>query len=90
MSTLKNCYQIRTSRNIKGFRSCVHATATPLLCLDKGRISVGEAKRLWSSDRELWLRGVTRVVPGPSVSFKLRKCQSHGSPFRARRRALPQ
>ena len=65
MSTLKNCYQIRTSRNIKSFRSCAHATATPLEHLDRGRICSGESKRLWSNQRALWLQGGMKVASSP-------------------------
>jgi hypothetical protein len=62
MTDLKNCNQIRTSRNIKSFRSCLHSTAVPLARLDKGRICLGEEKRLWSNQRALWLQGGMNVA----------------------------
>lgn len=62
MTYLKNSNQIRTSRNIKSFRSCLHSTAVPLARLDKGRICLGEEKRLWSDQRQLWLRSGLKIV----------------------------
>ena len=44
MITLKNSAHISTSRNIKGFRSCQHATGVSLAHLDVERLASKEER----------------------------------------------
>lgn len=46
---------IRTSSEIKGFRSLVHSVGAPLRALDQGRIQLGYARRIAARDRRNWL-----------------------------------
>jgi len=79
MTYLKNSNQIRTSRNIKSFRSCLHSTAVPLARLDKGRICLGEEKRLWSNQRQLWLGRGLKIVSGAGATFRIRGTRRQAS-----------
>lgn len=55
MLTLKGSDHARTSRNIKGFRSCRHTTGINAKYLDRGRIRLEEARRIRREARRLWL-----------------------------------
>jgi hypothetical protein len=55
MLTMRSIKHVRSSRNIKGFRSCPHATGISLAYLDAARLAV-EAERLAKRERRrLWL-----------------------------------
>lgn len=55
MLTIRSMKQVRSSRNIKSFRSCPHATGVSLAHLDAARLA-GEAQRLADREqRRLWL-----------------------------------
>ena len=57
MLTLQSSRHIRTSRNIKGFRSCQHAAGESLSHLDAPRIPGEEARLASRAARRLWLEG---------------------------------
>lgn len=57
MSGIRNCSQIKTSRNIKSFRFSVQSTGAPTRVLDQGRIHMGEARRMFSNRRVVRLLG---------------------------------
>ena len=74
MLTLKSSRHIRTTRNIKGFRSCQHATGESLADLDAQRIAREEARLAARAARRLRLEeewdkhfygvaGPSRVLP---------------------------
>ena len=46
---------IRTSSEIKSYRSIRHATGAPLAHCDSGRMKLAEEKRLAKMDRDIWL-----------------------------------
>ncbi len=54
MLTLKESSHIRTSRNIKSFCSCRHATGVSLVHRDQGRIALGEEKLARKEIERLW------------------------------------
>lgn len=51
---------IKTSTEIKGFRSLAHSVGAPLGALDQGRIHLGYARRIASRDRRNWLDAKVR------------------------------
>jgi hypothetical protein len=55
MLTLKTSDNVRTSRNLKGFRSCTHTTGAAAKDLDRGRIMHEETQRLRREARLAWL-----------------------------------
>jgi hypothetical protein len=55
MLTRKSSDPVRTSRNIKGFRSCGHATAVAMQDLDRGRVLFAERRRIRRDARRRWL-----------------------------------
>ena len=83
MLTLKSSRHIRTSRHIKGFRSCQHATGESLAHLDAQRIAREEARLAARAARRPWLEeewdthfdraaGLLRVLP-PSARSRQTK-----------------
>lgn len=55
MLTMRSMKHVRTSRNIKSFHSCPHATGISLAHLDAARLAL-EAERLANRERRrLWL-----------------------------------
>lgn len=74
MLTLRSIKHVRTSRNIKSFRSCPHATAVSMAHLDQARIAQEKEKLAARQARRLRLReewrehlehaaGPSRVLP---------------------------
>ena len=74
MLTMKSMKQMRTSRNVRSFRACLHATGPSAAEHDKTRLigeeralMVREARRLWLDEQ--WLAhferaaGPLRVLP---------------------------
>ena len=74
MLTIKSMKQIRTSRNFRSFRACLHATGLSAADHDKPRLigeeralTLREARRLWLDEQ--WLEhferaaGPLRVLP---------------------------
>jgi len=75
MLTLKGMKHVRSSRNVKGFRSCPQATGVsqvPLLVMEntsdaarlareEERLLAREARRLWLEDQ--WTRHFEAAVP---------------------------
>lgn len=55
MLTLRGMKHIRTSRNIKGFRSSPNATGVSMSHLDVERIARGEGRMAWAEARRAWL-----------------------------------
>ncbi len=55
MLTLKGIKHIRTGRNIKGFRSCPHATGISLAHLEVQRLAREEARLAKRGARRVWL-----------------------------------
>lgn len=83
MLTIKSMNQIRTSRNVKSFRSCPHAMGVSAAHHDKRRLTreeealmAREGRRLWHEEqwREHFERaaGPLRVLP-PSARSRQRK-----------------
>ena len=71
MLTVKSMKQICTSRNVKSFRSCPHATGVSAAHHDKRRLTreeaalmVREARRLWLEEQ--WCEHFQRVA-GPEL-----------------------
>ena len=55
MHTLKNSAHIRTSRNVKSFCSCRHATGEPSADLDQGRMALEGERLSIRVLRRIWL-----------------------------------
>ena len=55
MHTLKNSAHIRTSRNVKSFRSCRHATGELPVDLDQGRMALEGERLAIRVLRQIWL-----------------------------------
>ena len=55
MLTLTGLKHIRTSRNVKGFRSCPQATGVSLATGDAARLAREEERLLAREARRLWL-----------------------------------
>lgn len=72
MLTLKSSAHIRRSRNIKGFRSCRHATGVSLAHLDRGRISLEEERLPLREARRRWLAKNWSEHPARSRQMKVR------------------
>lgn len=83
MLTVKSMKNIRTSRNVRSFRSCPHATGVSVAHRDNRRLAreeetlmAREARRLWLEEqwREHFERaaGPLRVLP-PSACSRQRK-----------------
>lgn len=79
MLTLKSSRHLRTTRNIKGFRSCQHASGESLAHLDAQRIAREETRLAARAARRLRLQeewnkhfdgaaGPSRVLPPPARS----------------------
>ena len=83
MLTLRNNKHIRTSRNVKGFRSVRHVTGVVSPAFDAKRIAREEERLAEHEARRLWLKeqwgehferaaGSLRVLP-PSACARLTK-----------------
>lgn len=55
MLTLRTSDNVRTSRHVKGFRSCAHSTGATASDLDQGRVIHEETRRLQGQVRRAWL-----------------------------------
>jgi len=60
MIKIKTANGIRTSSEIKSYRSLRHAVGAPLRALDWGRTKMGQAKRLAKKDWKIWFRAGTQ------------------------------
>lgn len=83
MLTVKRMKHIRTSRNVRSFRSCPHATGVSAAHHDKRRLTREEEALMAREGRRLWLEeqwrehferaaGPLRVLP-PSTRSRQRK-----------------
>lgn len=69
MIKIKTSNAIKTSTEIKSYRSLRHAVAGPLSSFDWGRMKMGHAKRMANKDWKVWFQagtqcGLTKKVPG--------------------------
>jgi hypothetical protein len=55
MLTLRTSDNVRTSRHVKGFRSCGHQAGAAAKDLDRGRVLHEETRRLRGQARRAWL-----------------------------------
>jgi hypothetical protein len=55
MTRIQSVSSIKTSSEIKSFRSLPHSVGAPLRALDQGRMQLGYARRVASRDRRAWL-----------------------------------
>lgn len=55
MLTMKSMKQIRTSRNVRSFRACLHATGLSAAEHDKPRLIEEERALMLRKARRLWL-----------------------------------
>lgn len=55
MLTIKSMKQIRTSRNVRSFRSCPHATGVSVAHHDNRRLTREEERLMAREARRLWL-----------------------------------
>lgn len=76
--TFKGMKHVRTSRNVKGFRSCPQATGVSPARLDAARLAreeerllAREARRLWLEDQ--WTRHFEAAVPPLARSRRVAK-----------------
>ena len=60
MIKIKTANAIRTSSEIKSYRSLKHAVAAPLGSIDCGRIKMGQAKRMEKKDYKFWYQAGTQ------------------------------
>jgi len=74
MLTLRSIKHVRTSRNIKSFRSCPHATGVSMSHLDRARLAREKERLAAREERRVWLAeqwrehferaaGPSRVLP---------------------------
>lgn len=74
MLTIKSMKQIRTSRNVRSFRACMHATGVSAAHHDKQRLASEEQALMAREGRHLWRQeqwrehferagGALRVLP---------------------------
>ena len=70
MIKLKTSSGIKTSAEIKSYRSLRHSTGAPLSSLDWGRMKMGHAKRSAKNDWKLWLQSGTQCRGAKSVLGK--------------------
>lgn len=62
MIGIKSSNDLRTSAEIKSYRSLRHGVGSPMGRLDRGRIGMGLAKRLGRQDWKIWLRAGSRCA----------------------------
>jgi hypothetical protein len=60
MIKIKTADAIKTSSEIKSYRSLRHAVAAPLSSFDGGRMKMGHAKRTAKKDWKIWFQAGTR------------------------------
>jgi len=60
MIKIKTANAIKTSSEIKSYRSLKHAVAAPLGSIDCGRIKMGQAKRMEKKDYKIWFQAGTQ------------------------------
>ena len=60
MIRIKTVEAIKTSSEIKSYRSLRYAVAAPLSALDSGRMKMGYAKRMAKKDWEIWFQAGTQ------------------------------
>ena len=60
MIRIKTADAIKTSSEIKSYRSLRHAVAAPLGSIDCGRIKMGQAKRRERKDYKIWFQAGTQ------------------------------
>ena len=72
MHILKNSTHIRTSRNIKSFRSCRHVTGDLSVNLDRGKTALEDERLAQREARQLWFAQQWRQHPMRSRRAKPR------------------
>jgi hypothetical protein len=60
MIKIKTANAIKTSSEIKSYRSLRHAVAAPLGSIDCGRTKMGYAKRMEKQDYKIWFQAGTQ------------------------------
>ncbi len=60
MIRIKTVDAIKTSSEIKSYRSLRHAVGAPLSSLDWGRMKMGHAKRMAKKDWKIWFQAGTQ------------------------------
>ena len=60
MIKIKTANAIKTSSEIKSYRSLRHAVAAPMGSIDCGRIKMGYAKRMKKKDYKIWFQAGTQ------------------------------
>ncbi|MDA8408118.1 MAG: hypothetical protein M0T73_14835 [Deltaproteobacteria bacterium] len=60
MIKIKTVNGIKTSSEIKSYRSLRHAVGAPVSALDWGRMKMGQAKRLAKKDWKIWFQAGTK------------------------------
>lgn len=70
MIKIKTASGIKTSAEIKSYRSLRHSVGAPLSSLDWGRMKMGHAKRAAKRDWKVWFRAGTKCGGAKSVLGK--------------------
>ena len=76
MLTLKSSAQVRTSRHVRGFRSCANSTGISVEHLDRARLQRESAGLAATEARRLWLKHAWESYPevsGPDVAAETRR-----------------
>jgi hypothetical protein len=60
MIRIKTAEAIKTSSEIKSYRSLRHLVGPPLSSLDSGRMKMGYAKRMEKKDYKIWFQAGTQ------------------------------
>ncbi|MFA6220829.1 MAG: hypothetical protein WC647_00800 [Desulfomonilaceae bacterium] len=60
MIRIKTSDEIKTSSEIKSYRSLRHPVGPPLSSLDWGRMKMGHAKRMAKKDWKIWFQAGTQ------------------------------
>ncbi len=67
MIRVNTANSIKTSAEIKSYRSLRHSVGAPLGYLDRGRMGMGSAKRLAKKDWKIWFQAGTKCRATKSI-----------------------